>query len=214
MDAFNVSDNIAFDGHSYYCRRCGKAGYAKATSVRSHLALCPGTLLRKGIEPTTACNNNNRLLQPLNGAVDGGLGGGQQQPLVAVVEPLVGGFSGGQQQPLVREPVNNALLGRYEELDRRVALIENEYQHQLRRDNPPAPGLLSISQSINKNWVIILVVGAMVLWAMSQSYNARCNAVGNGGADLKGSKVSQLGEKAVGKFTDRMVTKAADSLFK
>lgn len=54
MRAFNVSDNIGFDGETYYCRRCGKDGYARATQVRGHLALCPGTLARKGVPTSEA----------------------------------------------------------------------------------------------------------------------------------------------------------------
>lgn len=71
--AFDVSVNIGFDGGTYFCKRCGKAGYERATQVRGHLAMCPGTLMRKGVESTTSSNQ----FQPVASEYNGGLSGVQ-----------------------------------------------------------------------------------------------------------------------------------------
>ena len=191
MNAFNVSDNIGFDGNSYYCRRCGKAGYERPTQVRGHLSLCRGTLARKGIPPTSTSTSTYKYLQPLSGAVDGALGDGQQ-----VLQPLEVG------------PVDSVLVAKYESLDRRMSAMENEYNHVLVRNNPPINNNDWFGQ--NKGLVIMVVIVAFIFWTMNQSScPSNCGESNKTGR----SRVSSLGEKAAAKLIDRGITKSVDKLF-
>lgn len=54
-----ISANIGWDPvHLFSCRRCGKGGYKKMEAVKGHLGnSCPGKLIQKGIQPTTASYN-------------------------------------------------------------------------------------------------------------------------------------------------------------
>jgi len=200
--AFNVSDNIGFDGNSYYCRRCGKAGYWKATQVRGHLAMCPGTLARKGVSPTTSCNqlpsgNGAGLqespanqLQPVRGASGGGLGGSQ------LLQPVV-----------VDGPVANPLAGGYQELERRVGVMENHYNHFLMDRNQPE--YQSVKQDFFTQYKGVIIVGALILLAMLLS-NKGCSEPSTG----KGVNVGDIGGRALSKLVDTGITKGVASLFK
>jgi len=152
--AFDVSDNIGFDGSTFFCKRCGKAGYERATQVRGHLAMCPGTLMRKGGAPTTSRNQ----LQPLASGYDGGLAGGQ--PVEAAV---------------VAGPVSNQLDSRYEELAGRVATMENHYTHVMESINPPQHQ--SAQQDFFTQYKGLIIVGAIILFAIIMSnQSGQCQA--------------------------------------
>jgi hypothetical protein len=205
--SFNVSENIGYDGFSYYCRRCGKAGYSKPTQVRGHLAMCNGTLIRKGLPPTTSCNqlptgNHAGLrdrganqLQPVRRASLGALPEVQLQP----VEVVVG-------------PGNYQLDDHYQQLDGRIAALENEYNHFLMERNSPK-GESWVSK--NMGW---LVFGAIVLFAIvSGGFGQVCQSpTGIGQAQSTGSTGSpfnSLGPKLVGKAAERAMMKSVDRLF-
>jgi len=194
MAAFNVSDSIGFDGRSYYCRRCGRAGYRKATQVRGHLAMCPGTMMRKGVSPTTSYNwlpsgNGAGLqnlganyLQPVTGASGGDLGGSQLQPLEVVVGPS------------------------YEQLDRRISAMENEYQHLLQQRNQPAESWF------NKNMALILL-GGIILIALFSSMTQSCQCPTGESRTRRGPDMAKLSERVINKAADVAITKGFGRVF-
>ncbi len=187
--AFDVSANIGFDGSTYFCKRCGKAGYGKATQVRGHLALCPGTILRKGGELTSSSNH----LQPLVSGSDGGLSGGQLvQPLVAV------------------DPVPNPVDGRYEELAGRVALVENHYVHLMNQANPSQQHQSAEQDFFSRNKGIILISVAIFLALILSGRSGNCQ----GASDGKSTSVGNIGTKALAKLVDTGISKGVASLFK
>lgn len=192
--AFNVSDNIGFDGSSFFCRRCGKAGYERATQVRGHLAMCPGTLMRKGVEPTTSSNQ----LQPLASGYNGGLSGSQLlQPLV-VAGP-------------VTNPVDGPVDSRYEQLAGRVTQMENHYNHVLQTVNQPQYQPATAKQDFFSQYKGILILGAVILFALILSERSNnCPATSDG----KSSKAADIGTKALGKLLDTSITKGVSALFK
>jgi len=50
-----ISDNIAWDGSHFSCRRCGKSGYKSMQAIKGHLSMCPSKAMQKGaIQPATA----------------------------------------------------------------------------------------------------------------------------------------------------------------
>jgi hypothetical protein len=203
--SFNVSENIGFDGYSYYCRRCGKAGYDKPSRVRGHLAMCPGTLIRKGASPTTSCNqlptgNHAGLrdrganqLQVVRGASFGDLPEGQLQP----VEVVAGRGS-------------YQLDDHYQQLDGRIAALENEYNHFLMERNRPSS---ESWVSRNMAWIVL---GGILLVALLTSFNQQCPvSVGAAGSSPKrsGPDMSKLTERLVNKAADTAITKGFGRLF-
>lgn len=197
--AFDVSVNIGFDGASYFCKRCGKAGYGKPTQVRGHLAMCPGTLMRKGVEPTSSSNQ----LQPLASDYNGGLSGGQLLQPLAVVEP-------------VANPVANPPVGGYEQLISRldtvvseVATMKNHYNHVMGQINQPQ--YQSAKQDFFGQYKGLIIVGAIIFFALILSQQSgKCEGlVGD-----KSSRAANIGDKALNKLVDVGVSKGIASLLK
>jgi len=201
---FNVSENIGFDGYSYYCRRCGKAGYSKPTQVRGHLGMCPGTLARKGVLPTTSCNQlPTKHSAPLQNR--------EANQLQLVREAPDAGFTGSQllQQPVVVGPVGSSyqdqqLAG----LSERVSAMENHYNHILQERNMPQ----TTQDWFNKNKSIIIIAGIILVavWMMNQSRPA-CSTSET--SSVKKSTFGNVGEKAVYRLIDKGISKSVDRLF-
>lgn len=191
--AFDVSANIGFDGSTYFCKRCGKAGYARATQVRGHLAMCPGTLMRKAAASTTSYNH----LQPLATGDNAGLGGSQLLQPVVVADP-------------VANPVANPLAAdtRYHELAGRVAMIENHYNHVMQSMNQPQ---YQPKQDFFSQYKGVIIVGAIILFAiMLSKQSGQCQP----GSTGKSVDMGALGAKALSKVVDVGITKGVASLFK
>ena len=204
--AFNVSENIGFDGYSYYCRRCGKAGYQKPTQVRGHLAMCRGTLLRKGMPPTTSYNQlptgngaglqnpGANYLQPVRPAYGGNLGGGQLQAVEAVVGP--GDYH---------------LVDQVNQLNHRVGLMENEYNHILQERNQPKQ-----ESWLTKNMAWIVLGGIMLIALFSAFGQNGCPVpAGGAGASPKrsGPDINKLSERIINKAADTAITKGFGRMF-
>ena len=196
MGAFDVSENIAFDGSSYYCKRCGKAGYLRATQVRGHLAMCPGTLARKGIAPTTSSNQ----LQPVATGIDGGLTSSQLPVVEVVVEP-------GNNQP-VGPSGNSQLLGYMQQIDRRVATMENEYNHVVRQTNlPPQENWLT------KNLALVILGGILLFSLLSSMSRSQQCPSGSSENSSSGPNFKKLTERVVNKVADTAITKSIGKVF-
>lgn len=45
-----IDDFTGFDGESYFCRFCGRAGFKSVMAVRGHLAACPSRLVKGSIK--------------------------------------------------------------------------------------------------------------------------------------------------------------------
>jgi len=198
MGAFDVSQNIAFDGSSYYCKRCGKAGYLRATQVRGHLAMCPGTLARKGIAPTTSSNQ----LQPVATGIDGGLTSSQLPVVEVVVEP-------GNNQP-VGPSGNSQLLGYMQQIDRRVATMENEYSHVVQQTNQPQG-----KSWIEKNLALVVLGGMMLLWMLSSMGRSQQCVAGSSEPNnsSSGPNFKRLSERVLNKAADTVITKGVGKMF-
>jgi len=190
--SFNVSQNIGYDGYTYFCRRCGKAGYERATQVRGHLALCPGTLLRKGMPATSKAvlpTSGYNHLQVVNGAVNGGLGG-VQQPLEEVV---VG-------------PVDNQLAARFVKLEGQVAQLQNEYHHVLGERNLPASASSWLSQNMG-----VVVIGILILFVVLSANRGSCQ---DGTSQRRGPDLNKLTDRVLSKAADTVVTKGLGRIFR
>jgi hypothetical protein len=200
--AFDVSANIGFDGSTYFCKRCGKAGYGKATQVRGHLAMCPGTLMRKGVEPTTACNH----LQPLATEYNGGLSGGQPVVVAAVVDPVANPPVGGYEQ-LASQVATMA--GEFTTMAGEVATMRNHYNHMMGQVNQPQ--YQPVGQDFFSQYKGIIIVGAIIFFALMLSERSgNCQ----GASDGKSTSANNIGTKALTKLVDTGITKGIASLFK
>lgn len=197
MSAFNVSENIAFDGSSYYCRRCGKAGYQKPTQVRGHLAMCAGTLARKGIAPTTSYNQ----LQPVRSPVDGGLTGSQ----LPVVEVVVG--PGNNQ---VVGPGGDQVLGFVQQIDRRLATMENEYNHIVQQKNQPPQ-----ENWLTKNLALVILGGILLFSLLSGMGRSQQCVAGSSEPNnsSSGPNFKKLSERVMNKVADTAISKGIGKMF-
>jgi len=185
-----ISDNIGWDGSSFFCRRCGKAGYAKMAQVRGHLAMCPGRAISKGAIPQPVSQPVATSCNLVTAAPVGSLGisptANQQQQL----QPVATGYN----------PAG------YDQLVERVGTLENEYNHMLVERNIPSDDWFSK----NKNTVILIAIVAFGFIMMMQQ-NQSCNGDGSGKSSK--SAFNSLGEKALSQFVSRGVSKGVDSLF-
>jgi len=191
VDAFNVSDNIGFDGQTYHCRRCGKAGYQRPTQVRGHLAMCPGTLARKGIALTAPATTQNQL-QPVASGYNQSLSGGQLLPV-----------------PVVATPQSNQLVGRIDQLDNRLARMENEYNHVVQQVNP----VLQEKSWIERN-LMLVVLGGILLYSFlsSMSRSQQCVS-GSSENSSSGPNFKKLSERVVNKAADIAISKGIGKMF-
>jgi len=190
--AFDVSKNIGFDGSTYFCKRCGKAGYGKATQVRGHLAMCPGTLMRKGVEPTGSSKQLQLLASGYNGTLSGG------QPVVAAVVD----------NP-VNELVDNQLAVKYSQLEERMIKVENHYTHVMGQINQPAQYQPAQKSFFDQHKVVIIIGVLVFVMTMLEREAGKCGETEN-----KGTMMGSLGTKAMSKLVDTGITKGVAALFK
>jgi len=147
MNAIKViSDNIAWDGSSFFCRRCGKAGYGSMAKVKGHLSMCAGRAIQLGAIRTPA---------------------GASQALVTVSDKGLGNFSG--VQATASPGPSYEQLAQLANVNDRLSRLENEYNHVLVANNT------SSSDWLSSNKAILLVVGAVVLVALLLRENKSSN---------------------------------------
>jgi len=186
MNITNISDNIAWDGQYYFCRRCGKSGYDKMSQVRGHLAMCQGKAIQKGAIPQSQPVGNH--LQPVATApkakFEGSPTGWQPQPAVAVV-PSYNQLAG--------------LVGRVEKLEKKV---ENEVQHLLVQNNTGANDWFSANKGI------VLVGVFLVVVLLLRESSCKCEAPGGR------TKASSIGSTLATRAVSKVVDKSLDRIFK
>jgi hypothetical protein len=175
------------------------------SQVRGHLAMCPGTAIRRGAIPQGRLGQLAvaTQLNSVGGVFDTNLTGQVNQHQHQQLQPVVS-----QLQPVVSQPVGPGQLNYsvYEDLQQRVAQLENEYNHMLVERNSPG-GFFGLGGN-SLLWVV--VVGLLFLFLMEQRDSQCSNAPSIG---KPSRRVSNIGERVMTKLTDRFATKAADSLF-
>lgn len=199
-----ISENIGHDGTHFFCLRCGKSGYDKMAQVRGHLAMCPGTAIRKGV---VLPNPNPTRPQPQYippQPVD--------QPVATSYNPVTGAFSGDSYprgQPVEQQQLWPVTAGQYDpRWEQRIAVLENEQHHMLMTRNQP--GALG---DIFGRYKTLIICSALVLFAVALlSRNGKCDS----GAATGNQKpiVGDVGKKALTKLVDKGITKGVDALFK
>ena len=188
MNVKRISDNIAWDGKSYFCLHCARSGYKSLAAVKGHLAMCPGKAMQKGAIPEP---------QPPG------------QP--AAASPSLAGYPNFRpSMAMASHQLQQQQSHDYRQLEARITQMENEYNHMLQIRNAPTGGNW---MQDNLAWVVI---GAIVLIAMFlYGGGQRCPSPVSGSPSNSGSSpdFSKLGEKLVGKAADRAITKSVDKVF-
>lgn len=178
-----ISDSIGWDGVSFFCRRCGRAGYSKMAQVKGHLAMCPGRAVAKGAVPQLAAAS----CSPVANAPFEGL---QVLPTAS------------QQQQL--QPI---LASSYGQLDDRVKQLENEYNHMLVERNLPANDWFSS----NKNMLIIMAVSVVALYLVTRNSQCQCDngskVVKNGMASFGEKALAKFVDRGITKGVDSLFGK-------
>lgn len=194
-----ISENIAHDGTHFFCLRCGKSGYDRMAQVRGHLAMCPGTAIRKGVilpnpNPTRP---ESQYIHP--------------QPVPTQYNPLATAFSGDSYQPatqLEQQQLGQVTAGQYNpSLEQRLATLENESHHMLMSRNQQ--GALG---DLFGRYKTLIICSALVLFAVAILSRNQCDP-GSAKPDQK-RIVGDVGKKALTKLVDKGITKGVDALFK
>ena len=142
-----ISDNIAWDGTSFCCRRCGTSGYAKMAQVRGHLAMCKGKAIQKGIVPVS---------QPL---------ATQLQPVTTASTDDLKSSPTDWQPPAVKHSYNQSVNDRLARLETKV---DNEMTHMLADRNQTA-GSINDWVSANKGTLIVIGAGIFLILLLRES---------------------------------------------
>jgi len=145
-----ISDNIAWDGTSFCCRRCGKSGYAKMAQVRGHLAMCRGKSIQKGAVP-------KQDSQPVATGCD------------LVTTTSKANFKGLPTgwQPAVVAPSNNRSVD--DRLARLEAKVDNEMTHMLvDRNQSNTVGGLSNWIEANKGMILLIGGSFLLVWILRE----------------------------------------------
>jgi len=199
-----VCKDVGWHGGSFYCLRCGKAGFQSEAQARGHLAQCKGRAIQRGV-----------LHSPVGVAPDPNLSGGQILPLAVggagahtyqLGGSAPGGSGGGQ---------TSSISPDWYTINQRMATLENtvyneNYHLLMQRNLQPAGFSVGDWFFHNKGFIIISAVALLILLAGRDS-SCECP---DGSKGVSKSKVGGLGQKALSKLTDRAISKSIDSLFK
>jgi len=184
MNIEKVCKNVGWDGVSFCCLRCNKAGFTSQAQAVGHQSQCT--------------MNNKRL-----GAL----------PQQEVVVPASFGTTlpqysgGGTTEVVVPAEVDNKAIARMLMIQGQQILdikkyVSNEIPHQLaNREN----GFLGISK---EGWMIIGVV-ALLAYSMGHSSSCRC-PVSEGAYRRTGGRLSSIQDKV----TDKAISYGISRLFK
>ena len=142
-----ISDNIAWDGSYFCCRRCGKAGYKSMAAVKGHLGMCKGKAMQKGAIQLTGASYSSVGTTLIND-----LGNNPVELATATARAS-------------NQLATNGIDGA--DIQRRLTTLENEYVHVLAENNPVATESWI---SRNKELLIVLVCLFIVylIWRESQ----------------------------------------------
>lgn len=173
MNVQLVDKFVGFDGQSYFCRSCGRAGFKSVAAVRGHLAFC----------------SKGRVLPPVGVAAGAGAGAGLrgQEAMSGMVSSS---FQAGQAQGVA---LNDGMDKRYwsmmqdvtQRLDRIEQMLYNEVPHQV-------AVVQAQRQSFDDKWVKWVIVGYIAIWLLRKL----------GDDSIVKKAGSKIGDKMLGKAID------------
>lgn len=174
-----ISESIAHDGKHFFCLRCGKSGYTKMAQVKGHLAMCPGTAIRKGaVLPEPCCE--------------------QIQLAPASPSPVTGAFSMGF-------PDYSNYQQQQQQLGVRLARLENEAHHMMMSRNQPE----SVTNWFSQNKGIIIIGSIVLFAVIMMNQNRQCPSFsGSGGGKAVGNigekALTKLMDRGISKAVDSL----------
>lgn len=201
-----LSESIGHDGAYYTCLRCGKSGYEKMAQVKGHLAMCPGTQMRKGVPAPGSMANQPQLA--------GHLAAASWEP---AIEPNLPSPSyQQQQQQLEPAPASYVQLAspsysEYNQLKAEVRQMQNHWTHMM-EDKNPVSGKDWFSQ--NRQAIIMVGVGVIIVVYLMASKNKSCPVDCSTSGSSGSGNVQGIAQKTMTKVLDRAVIKGVDALFK
>ena len=156
MDYKVISDNIAWDGSHFTCRRCGKSGYKTMPAVKGHLSMCRGRAMQKGAIQLATASYSPAVTAPINDL--------RNVPA---------------SQPATAPGPDNS------QLDRRISALENEYTHLLEENNNPSNGDW-VSRNRDMLIILAVLIGLYLILQESRckcagegSGRSRSNGIGS-----------------------------------
>lgn len=191
MEVKTISKNIAWDGKSFFCLHCGKAGFSSLAAVKGHQSVCPQRARNKGAVPT---ENSDQLPVRLPTATPSSYqlaNGGEFAPF--------GSYHQQHQQLLDR-------LGSLE------STVSNELTH-LRQANYQSQGQGAQSW-IQKNLTWVVLAGVFVFAVFLYTGGNRCPTQCDSDSGPKGPDLTKLGERVITKAADTAISKSFGRIFK
>lgn len=173
-----ICKGVFWDGTSYFCELCGRAGFQSEAQARGHLSQCKGRAIQQGkpsYEPV--------VLPPAPSLVGGGAG-------ASLGWSGGGGAGGGGGQ-------NDLILVRLDGIEQQVKRLSNEYNHMLQTYNAPANAL---SQGIPQ-WLMIGLLVLAGFWLIQSFSSSGCANT----CETKARSGSNLKDRIAGKMSDKMI---------
>ncbi|MDQ1251125.1 MAG: hypothetical protein QG646_194 [Euryarchaeota archaeon] len=152
MKIEKVSKNVGYDGQKYTCLKCGVT-FEREMQVRGHLGSCPGRTIAMGILPKAPAVAP-AVVAPSNTTLP-----------VADIVALAPEY---QRQMIYayQEQINN--------MNNRIAKMENEYVHMVAQKNSGTLGGLGAWFEANKG-MILLVGGSVLLVCILRDSKCHCD---------------------------------------
>lgn len=223
MESIRVCKDISWDGQSFFCERCGKAGYRTELAARGHLGSCKGRAVERGIPASAlggfaAAGGGAYGAQEVPRAAAAGGGGAAAQKRV-VSFPSTGRqveFSAPSYSSYPAElppqsypqsyPQSSELMG----LNARVQTLENELNHQLTLRNRPTGG--NLGGWIQENLPIVIILGVVVFIMLYSNSRGSCSVEGT--SQRRGLDVGKIGERMLNKGADTIISKGLGRIFR
>jgi len=174
-----ISESIAHDGKFFFCLRCGRSGYTKMAQVKGHLAMCPGTAVRKGAVPSKPCCEEVQLVPASSSPAQGAF---------LMGFPDLANYQ--QQQQQLRSDVNQ---------------LKNEAHHMMLSRNLTEPG----EDWFSRNRGVIIIGAIVLFAVMMMKQNCQCPSVsGSGGGRIAGNvgekTLAKLMDRGISKAVDSL----------
>lgn len=219
-----VCKDVGWDGESFYCLRCGKAGFKSEASARGHLSQCKGRAIGRGV-PTaieegvpasylaSQCPSIDQGGQapgagggsPYSPFSAGGAGGVDGGTTTRNSDFVSGGF--GSVPGYVPVEYVQGLQNQINELKATVAFHGNHYNHLLHERNEPK--YHPVKGDFLRENKALLVIGLVVLGMIFLSKQpSQCQGTGSG------VNMGNVATKALTKMVDTGISKGVSALFK
>jgi len=191
MKITKVKEGVGFDGETYFCMRCGKAGFKSPAAVVGHLAHCQGIA---HLATTILARSAPGLITTI------GAGAAAQQQRSTINSETTLPAAGAQQQPSmintgIAFSAEQRIWAVIDQFDKRISRLEQVCYNE-------TPHLVAAQQQ-KPEWkekLLLIGIGFFLGWFLRGEYEPR-----GPGSGRTLSVVSKVGERALTKAVDKAI---------